>query len=203
MPELSSTIASRPPADRFRWWITAAALATAIIPSTITQFLQAWDFIAVLYSIFIVPILGLGIVATSIVNAFRRRPLTAVSWFVAFLVFSSASWLLLINSAYLHGSILWAIRSKQYKAEVISQQPDGSLRHVEWFGWGFAGSETSMYLAYDPNNSLAHRNSVTGRFGELLCDVSDVRRLEDRWYAITFYTNTGWDASCDTGQAGS
>jgi hypothetical protein len=201
MPELSSAKAMPRSADRFRWSIVASVVVAAAIVSVIIQFLRAWDFDEVLYSILIAPVLGIGIIIVAITFALRRRPRLGLSWFVAFVAFSSATWLQLKYSPDIHTSALWAVHAKDYKAEILAQPPDGTLKHMEWFGWGFAGSDTSVYLAYDPDNSLRHRDSATGMFGSLQCDVSDVRRLEDHWYAVTFYTNTGWDSSCDTGHS--
>jgi len=106
-------------------------------------------------------------------------------------------------SSELRAEVLWLLHSKEYKAQVLAQPaPTGdTLRHIDWFGWGLAGSGTEMYLAHDPNNSLAHKNPSTGRYGPLHCDVWRVQRLDRYWYAITFDTNTFWEypTDCDTG----
>src|SRR5580698_10876482 len=51
----------------------------------------------------------------------------------------------------------WLIWSRSYKAEVLAQ-PDSSneeLKHIEWDGWGWAGMDTTVYLVFDPTDSLS------------------------------------------------
>jgi hypothetical protein len=69
------------------------------------------------------------------------------------------------------------------------------LKHVEWDGWGFAGSDTVVYLVFDPDNSLASaaRIGAPGKLHGIPCEVPHVRRLEHQWYTVLFYTDTDWD----------
>jgi len=67
---------------------------------------------------------------------------------------------------------------------------------MEWDGWGFAGSDTVVYLVYDPNDSLvpAVRSHSSGNFKGIPCEVWHVRRLESNWYSVVFYTETAWNS---------
>jgi hypothetical protein len=61
-------------------------------------------------------------------------------------------------------------------------------------GWGFAGSDTVVYVVFDPTNSLAGaaKSRAPGKFKGIPCEVSRVRRLESQWYSVVFYTDTDW-----------
>ena len=63
-----------------------------------------------------------------------------------------------------------------------------------WEGWGFAGSDTTAYLVFEVKNTLAAaaRERISGKFGELPCEIYRVRRREDQWYTVQFYTETAW-----------
>jgi hypothetical protein len=90
--------------------------------------------------------------------------------------------------------VLW---SKDYKTRVQAQPNlvNGSLKHIEWDGWGFAGANTVEYLIFDPNDSLwtAARSHSSGKFSGLPCEVLRVRRLDSHYYSVLFYTETDWD----------
>ena len=90
----------------------------------------------------------------------------------------------------------WFFGSAKYKAEVLDQQlkKNGALRHVEWDGWGWAGQDTTVYLVFDPKNTLAQaaRLDRPGRYPGIPCEVPSIRRLASRWYTVLFYTNTDW-----------
>lgn len=90
----------------------------------------------------------------------------------------------------------WLFSSAKYKAEVLAQPPEknGALRHSEWDGWGWAGQDTTVYLVFDPNNTLAQAARVNrpGRYPGIPCEVPSVRKLASRWYTVLFYTNTDW-----------
>lgn len=91
----------------------------------------------------------------------------------------------------------WLLDSGKYKAEVLDMpaKKDGSLRHVEWDGWGWAGMDTTVYLVYDPENDLAQaaRADRPGKYPGIPCEVPSVRKLANKWYTVLFYTNTDWE----------
>jgi hypothetical protein len=74
--------------------------------------------------------------------------------------------------------------------------PDGTLKHTEWDGWGFAGAgDTTVYLVMDPSDKLAEaaRSHSSGKFNGIPCAAVNVHRLERDWYTVMFYTDTVWD----------
>ncbi|MGA7916457.1 MAG: hypothetical protein WCA00_14575, partial [Candidatus Acidiferrales bacterium] len=87
----------------------------------------------------------------------------------------------------------WLLSSRRYKSDVWSRPapPDGELKHIEWDAWGWAGSDTTVYLVFDPTDSLslAAATHESGKFAGIPCEVPKVSRLESQWYLVTFYTN--------------
>lgn len=182
--------------DRFNAWLPLCAAVTAIavfIPFAI----YGYNVGELLYLVVILPIIGLLLLTVAITIAcFRRfrRSLTVLSMVAVYVL---ASWLLFRNSATIHFTGKWMLESGRYKAQVLALPPpaNGELKHVEWDGWGFAGSDTSAYLVYDPQNLLssALKNHTSGNFPGIPCSVPGVRRLGSHWYSIVFYTDTDWD----------
>jgi hypothetical protein len=133
-----------------------------------------------------------------LVVVFLKLRLQALSVLSMLAVFCVVSWLLFKASDEVHMTGRWLIQSERYKDEVLAQPApaNGELRHAEWEGWGFAGAgDTVMYLVFDPNNSLAiaAKSHSPGKFSGIPCEVPRVRRLEDHWYSVLFYTDTSWD----------
>jgi hypothetical protein len=54
---------------------------------------------------------------------------------------------------------------------------------------------TEVYLVYDPTDSLSVAALIneSGKFEGIPCEVRVVRRLENHWYTVLFYTSTTWD----------
>jgi hypothetical protein len=96
------------------------------------------------------------------------------------------------NTYAVRTAIRWFARSHDYKAEVLVQPASsGDLKHIEWDGWGWAGQDTTVYLVFDPTDSLAAaatRNEA-GKAQGLPCEVARVVRLESHWYTVQMYTN--------------
>src|ERR1700720_3878037 len=90
----------------------------------------------------------------------------------------------------------WLIFSHRYKSRVLAQaaSADGELRHIEWDGWGWAGQDTTVYLVFDPTDSLsaAASSHKPGKFNGIPCEVFLVRRMEREWYTVQFYTDEFW-----------
>jgi len=199
MPVTSSEIAATHPTDRFKWSIPVCAVIAVSIAFIAIEFTSSWDFGGFFFLFFTTPIVTICLLIVGIIKAIQRRWLTSLSFLVAILAYGAASFLLFANSSTMRSRIVWTFHAKQYKTAVLNQPSSNGLKHIEWLGWGFAGADTTMYLAYDPANSLAHKDAHTGKYGSLHCDeVWKVRLLEDKWYAITFYTNEVWDDSCNT-----
>lgn len=61
-------------------------------------------------------------------------------------------------------------------------------------GWGWAAQDTTVYLVFDPADSLstpAH-NYRLGKFDGIPCEVPVVKQREKNWYLIQFYTDEWW-----------
>lgn len=125
----------------------------------------------------------------------KQKKTAAFSTLVAVLVIASlAVWLIFpIRSA-----AEWLLFSRHLKSEVLAQTAtNGELKHIEWGGWGWAGQDTTVYLVFDPADSLmaAAKARQSGKFSGLPCEVYRVRRLETHWYTVQFYTGQTWGRS--------
>jgi hypothetical protein len=90
----------------------------------------------------------------------------------------------------------WLVWSHEYKDKVLAQptSANGDLKHIEWDGWGMFGQDTSVFLVFDPTDTLstAAVRHQSGKFNGIPCEVPAVRRLEKHWYTVLFYTNQYW-----------
>lgn len=125
----------------------------------------------------------------------RRQRLAALAMMGVFMVLVFA---LFRTSDYLRTTARWLIHSPSYKMQVLNQPmpSDGSLKHMEWDGWGFPGAgDTTVYLVNDPEDRLneATRKRTPGKFSGIPCQAVRVRRLESHWYTVLFYTDTDWN----------
>jgi hypothetical protein len=97
----------------------------------------------------------------------------------------------------LRESVKWLASSGKYKAEVQAEKDsaNGKLKHIEWDFSGPSFATTTVYLAFDPSDSLAAaaKSHQPGKFVGLPCRVYEVRRLESHWYAIAFYIGDDWN----------
>jgi len=118
--------------------------------------------------------------------------------------FIVTSAVLLWDYSSIRSAARWLIWSRGYKAKVLAQSApaNGELKHIEWDGWGWAGQNTTVFLVFDPTDSLsaAARNHQPGKFNGIPCEVFLVRRLENHWYTAQFYTNEYW-GRCNSGDA--
>jgi len=138
-----------------------------------------------------VVLLGVALLTLTI----RRHTMSSLLMLV---VFCAVCWALFRVSDDVRTVCRWTVHKNAYKAEVLAQPSlkDGSLKHVEWDGWGFAGvGDTVLYLVFDPNDSLASaaRAGSPGKFSGIPCEVLHVRRLETQWYIVLFYSETDWE----------
>jgi hypothetical protein len=94
----------------------------------------------------------------------------------------------------------WLIWSPSYKAAAMAQpEPENhELKHIEWDGWGWGGEDNYVYLVFDPADLLsgAARSHQPGKYNGIPCEVFVVRRLEEKWYTVRFYTDRVWKAGC-------
>lgn len=153
--------------------------------------------IGMLYLFVIVPIISFILIVYLVVFAIRKRPRQFASALAVLAIYGLSSFGYLRNRFDIRNIERWSLRSRQYKAEVLSQpdRQDGEFKHIDWDGWGFAGAgDTTVYLIFDPADSLdaAAKNHRAGKFAGIPCTVLVVNRLEKQWYAVEFYTDEHW-----------
>ena len=75
---------------------------------------------------------------------------------------------------------------------------ESAERVIKWDGWVWAGQDTTVYLVFDPADSLslAASSHLSGKFAGIPCEVPKVTRFESQCYAVTFYTDEEW-GRCD------
>jgi hypothetical protein len=180
-------------ANRFNWWLPFYGLLGAAIV-LLPKMVLGNDIGTFLATALVAAIVGV-ILFVILLRTVRRQSAAALSMVV---VFGAASWLLFRVSDDVRTTGRWLIESRKYKAAILAQ-PDpanGELKHAEWDGWGFAGSgDTTVYLVFDPSDSLAAaaKSRSAGKYKGIPCEVPHVRRLENRWYTVLFYTDTDWN----------
>jgi hypothetical protein len=134
---------------------------------------------------------------TLLVILLRTVRSQSMAAFLMVAVFSAGSWLGFKSSDDVRTTGRWLLQSGMYKAATLAQPnpSDHELKHVEWDGWGFAGVDNTVYLVFDPTDSLRGpaESHLPGKYAGIPCKVFKVRRLEKRWYTVWFYTNTDWN----------
>ena len=175
------------------WRLNTAAVVGALI-AFLSIVIYGFDLGLIVYVFIAAPIIGLIL----FVVAMRRRGGPGWALWSMLAVYLFVSWGLFENAPWLRWNARWLFYSREYKA-IVAAQPapaDGSLRHVVWDGWGWAGiASTSIYLILDPNDSLAAetKKRSQGKFDGIPCAVYRIDRVEKNYYAALFYTETSWD----------
>jgi len=177
----------------FDWRRFLSLTALAFVASLAIAVCHA-DIALLLHFLVAGPIL-LILTVVSIVYAAKGKS-SRTPWFAL-----GSAWVLVFFSfLYQHqirSGVRWATWSGQYK-NTLSRQSSSSrgLKHVEWDSWGFVGMDTTVYLVFDPSDSLwMSASSHHPREARVLpCAVAGVTRLERDWYAVTFYTDQNWDS---------
>ena len=135
-------------------------------------------------------------IASLVKNAIQRRTRRYAPLLSMLLLGWIISAVLATNLSGIRNAVRWVVFSRYYRARVLAEPvpPQGELKHTEWDAWGWVGQDTTVYLVFDPRDSLsaAAANSRSGRFSGIPCEVSAVRRLERHWYAVQLYTNESW-----------
>jgi hypothetical protein len=112
-----------------------------------------------------------------------------------------AGWLLAATLLMTHYTLArdhlrWLFLSGVYKARVLAHPASSKqdLQHAEWDSWGLAVIDTTVFLVFDPTDSLAGLSDAQPpiRAHGLPCEVVRVRQLDRQWYAVLFYTDTYW-----------
>lgn len=172
-------------------WQLAAAIAASLMLTGLALVRDEADLGALLCAA-VGLLTGLFLIIVAVASPGRRRALV----FSILAIYLSGQILLLTHYALIRTHVRWLLLSQTYAARVLKQPPpaDGDFRQTAWDGWGYGGQDTSAYLVFDPTNSLAafldKRPPINAR--GLPCSVAHVTRLENRWYAVTFYTDVYW-----------
>lgn len=185
-------------ADRFILHLPFYVAGCGAIAILLIDLCQSFDTLELLYVLIGMPIVCLILLITAIVLVFQKEWRHSLWILLAIVVYCGSSWVLVKNSADIRFTERWLLHSKAYKAELLAGAcpQDGMLPHMEWDGWGGFGSDTVVYLVYDPKDSLlpAAKSHLPGKFKGISCEVLRVYRLESHWYSVVFYTETAWDS---------
>lgn len=187
--------------NRFNCWLLLyAAAATFVVFISIAAGTLAPDISLILYIFVVVPVISLSL----LVAAFRKKRRQRLSILSMLAICWAISAALVGNYSAVRTTVRWLVWSHRYKAEVLAQPApaNGELKHSEWDGWGWAGMDTTVYLAFDPTDSLsaAAKSHSPGKFSGIPCKVFSIRRLENHWYSVQLYTNEFW-GRCNEGGA--
>jgi hypothetical protein len=181
--------------DRFDWRLSVYGAIGALILSAPIM-LGGGDVVVgeILYMFVAFPSVSLIL----LVVAIRKKGLRRLAVLSMLVVYLTVTWVLFMNSEVVRTTTRWLLRSRNYKAKVLAQpdSTDGTLRHIEWDGWGFPGAgNTVVYLVFVPNESLlmAASSHAAGKFDGIPCEIYRVNRLESHYYTVLFYTDTDWD----------
>src|ERR1700720_952006 len=103
---------------------------------------------------------------------------------VGIFIFSFAAMLVGWNFYAFRTAAKWTLSSGSYKSKVLAETPPshGEFKHIEWDGWGWAGQDTTVYLVFDPENTLsaAAKRHQPGKFSGIPCEVPVVNRVESQ-----------------------
>lgn len=148
----------------------------------------------VLYLFLILPVLALTSISILIYAALSRNLRLAL--IVA--TFCAVSALVFLYSFQISTFTRWGLWSGHYKKEVLVEPTpvNGDLKHIEWAGWGFAGMDSTVFLVFDPTNSLAEaaQKDQFGKLKGIPCEVDWVRRMDSHWYIVLTDTYS-WDCT--------
>ncbi len=139
-----------------------------------------------LYLFVIVPSIFVTGICVLIYAAVRKRPIIAMGVATVWLI----SQTLIFHNIEIRSFTRWCLWSGQYKNKVLAQPAsvDGSLKHIEWDGWGWGGQDFSAFLVFDPADSLSvpAKSNQSGKMKGIPCEVSGVRRMDSHWYIVYF-----------------
>jgi energy-coupling factor transporter transmembrane protein EcfT len=188
---------------RFNWrlplYTAVLTIAICFLDALVESDGLVYVLIAALVSLLFLVVLLIAAIAKKLRLCMVLLSMLLVFWVVSFATFK--------NYYAIRNNARWSLWSHRYTAEVLARpEPEnGELKHVEWDGWGFAGAgDTNVYLVFDPTDSLsaAAKSHQPGKFNGIPCKVPLVSRLENRWYAVRFYTDERWGkAHLDCGAA--
>jgi hypothetical protein len=186
-------------ASPFNWRLLSCVALLAFAVFISIAVCQA-DTALFLYLFLVGPILIVFSIALLVYTIFgkgRRKRLTLLSTLATVWIVSAS---LFVYHDQVRTTARWLVWSHNYKDKVLTQHApaNGEFRHVEWDGWGWGGQDTTVFLVFDPKDSLSSAALIhqPGKFDGIPCAVPEVNRLESQWYAVRFYTNQDWHR-CD------
>lgn len=179
----------------YDWRLTICLLASLLLTILSLAFAQA-DLSFVL-CVGIALLSAIALLVSAVLNTGRQR----VALFFASAAYLFVQTLLVTHHMLARDHVRWGLLSGIYRPKVMAQPVSASqqFRHVEWDGWGFAGMDTTVFLVFDPADSLAKMLAARPpvKAAGLPCEVVRIRRLASQWYAVLFYTDTYWgQGSC-------
>ena len=145
----------------------------------------------------VMPLVCITLLVLLIVATVRKRKRLQASVALALVAVFAISFAVLKLQEPTRESLRWLFWSNRFKAE-LQQAPSarpGELRHIEWQATGFGGvANDTVYLVFDPSDTLASaaRSGSAGKYAGVPCEVPKVRRLENHWYSVRFYTDEAW-----------
>jgi hypothetical protein len=174
--------------DRLGWRMPVYGALAAILVSLPLLISSIED----LYFFLIMPGLALMGICVLIYAGIRKDLALAVT----VPIFWAISAVMLLYNFPIRTSARWLLWSGHYKNEVLAEpvQTNGDLKHIEWDGWGWGGQDTTVFLVFDPENSLTGQNNQSGKLKGIPCEVDDVRRMDSHWYIVVIDTGS-WDCT--------
>jgi hypothetical protein len=174
--------------SRFNWHLPLyAAMGAFAVFIPLAKFPSDLALFGYLFAI--LPIISVFLLIYAIRKGRQQRS-SKIAMLITYWIVSA---ILIANYSAVRQTTRWWLWSRDYKVKVLKQppSPNGELSHVEWDSWGMFAQDTSVFLVFDPTNSLT--NHRFGKFKDIPCQVPDVRRLQNHWYAVQFYTDEYWD----------
>ena len=151
----------------------------------------------VLYLFVIVP--GLVVIGICVLIYAAIRKKLSIAVMVA--TFCTVSAVVFLYNFQIRTFSRWFLWSGQYKHKVLAEPTpvNGDLKHIEWDGWGWAGQDFSVFLVFDPTDSLSGpaQDNQSGKLNGIPCEVSGVRRMDSPWYIVFFdayIDQSSWDS---------
>jgi hypothetical protein len=179
--------------NRLNWRLVLFGTLATLLQCLLDALLESDGL---LYFLVVIPLVSFVLIVLLVVatRSKKRLSLATLSMLVLFWLLS---FLFIRNLFVIRNAARWALQSRHYKAEVLSQTdpPNGDMKHIDWDGWGFPGAgDTNVYLVFDPTDSLtaAVKNHQGTKYSGIPCRVPRVNRLERQWYAVMFYTDERW-----------
>lgn len=180
--------------NRFNWRLPLCAVLgsfVVFIPIAI------WQSDAIPYLFLVVPVVSLLSGVFLLRAAIARNLRLCLSLLSMLCIYWAISAALIRNYSLVRTTSRWLVCSHDYKSKVLGQPTpeNGELKHIEWDGWGWAGQDTTVFLVFDPTDSLsaAAGSHRPGKFTGIPCRVFSVHRLESHWYTAQFYTDESWN----------